>query len=255
MGARGTELARELADVVLSTDDYRQMVAAVEEGRLVRANVQRVLHYLLGTNAAEVWTVLGAAALGLPAPLNPLQLLWLNVVTDLAPALALAVEPRDPALMQQPPRDPAESMVSRPFLGRLLGESSVIALAGMAVYAVGLRRYGPGPTAQTMAFGSLVGAQLLHALLARVGNRPVTLAGGRPNGWLVAALGVSGALQAAALFFPPLRAALGGAALRLADLALMALAPLLATAAIEVERLIHDRPRARANGTVVSVSD
>jgi Ca2+-transporting ATPase len=239
MGERGTELARELADVVLSTDDFRQMVAAVEEGRLVRANVQRVLHYLLGSNAAEVWTVLAAVAAGLPAPLNPLQLLWLNLVTDLAPALALAVEPRDPTLMRQPPRDPAESIVSRPFLVRLLGESGVIALAGLAVYRLGLRRHGPGPAAQTMAFGSLVSAQLLHALLARVGSRPATLAGGRPNWWLGVALGVSAGLQAAALFFPPLRRALGGAPLGLSDLLALVAGPVLAAGAIEGERLVR----------------
>jgi Ca2+-transporting ATPase len=238
MGERGTELARELADVVLATDDFSQMVDAVEEGRLVRANVRRVLHYLLGTNAGEVWTVLGAVALGLPTPLNALQLLWLNVVTDVAPAFALAVEPRDPALMQQPPRDPSESMLSRSFLTRIVAESAPMALAALAVYGVGLRRYGPGPVAQTMAFASLVGAQLLHAPLARVGNRPATL-GGVPNRWLLAALGLSGGLQLAALFFPPLRLALGGAALRLADVLVAAAGSLAAIACLEGERLVR----------------
>src|SRR5581483_5956518 len=222
----------------LATDDFSQLVDAVEEGRLVRANVQRVLHYLLATNAAEVWAVLGATALGLPTPLNALQLLWLNIVTDVAPAFALAVEPRDPALMRQPPRDPNESMLARPFLARILGESAPMALAALAVYGVGLRRYGPGPAAQTMAFATLVGAQLLHAPLARVGHRPATL-GGRPNRWLLAALGLSGALQLAALFVPPLRLALGGAALRLADVIIAAAGALAAVGSLEGERLVR----------------
>jgi P-type Ca2+ transporter type 2C len=239
MGEQGTELARELADVVLSTDDFSQMVDAVEEGRLVRANVQRVLHYLLTTNASEVWTVLAATALGLSTPLNALQLLWLNVVTDVAPAFALAVEPRDPALMAQPPRDPKESIVARPFLARIVGESLPMALAALAVYGIGLRRYGPGPAAQTMAFATLVGSQLLHAPLARVGHRPATLGAHAPNRWLLGALGVSGALQLAALFVPPLRLALGGAALRLADLGIALAGALVAVGTLEAERVVR----------------
>ena len=94
MGERGTELARELADVVLSTDDFTQMVDAVEEGRLVRANVRRVLHYMLSTNASEIWVVAGAVAVGLPSPLTPLQLLWLNLVTDMAPGLGAGASSR-----------------------------------------------------------------------------------------------------------------------------------------------------------------
>jgi len=239
MGERGTELARELADVVLSTDDFAQIVDAVAEGRLVRANVRRVLHYLLGTNAAEVWVVIGATAVGLAAPLNALQLLWLNLVTDVAPAIALAVEPRDPSLMAQPPRDPREPIIPRPLAVRMLAESAVIALAALGVFGLGLRRYGPGPAAQTMAFATLVTAQLLHAPLARVGNRSALLTRGPGNRWLALALGVSGALQAAALFFPPLRAALGGAALGLADLLLAGGGALAAVGAIEAERLVR----------------
>ncbi len=255
MGERGTELSRELADVVLSTDDFGKMVDAVEEGRLVRANVRRVVHYLLATNAAEVWVVLGAVALGMPSPLSPLQLLWLNLVTDLAPALALAVEPRDPSLMQQPPRDPGESIVPPSMLRRIVGESAVIALAALGVYAVGVSRYGFGPAAQTMAFASLVGAQLLHAPLARTGSRPASLGGSAPNRWLVAGLGVSAALQLAALFVPGLRTVLGGAALGLTDLAVAALGALAAILAIEGHRLLrHNAPRGLLGAAAVAPS-
>src|SRR5688572_33152056 len=134
MGQRGSELARGLADVVLSTDDFAQMVDAVEEGRLVRANVQRVLHYLLSTNASEVWVVAGAVALGLPSPLTPLQLLWLNLVTDLAPGLGLAVEPRDGDLMARAPRDPSEPIIPWPMLRRIIAESGVIGVGALSAY-------------------------------------------------------------------------------------------------------------------------
>ncbi|HZO29551.1 MAG TPA: HAD-IC family P-type ATPase [Chloroflexota bacterium] len=246
MGQRGSELARGLADVVLSTDDFAQMVDAVEEGRLVRANVQRVLHYLLSTNASEIWVVAGAVAFGLPSPLTPLQLLWLNLVTDLAPGLALALEPRDPELMGQPPRDPKEKIVPGPMLRRILAESAAIAGGALGVYAIGISRYGIGPAAQSMAFASLLGSQLLHVGWARAGERPaLTGSHGRKNPYLPGAMGLSVALQGAALFFPPLRAALGGAPLALADVGIALAGAALPSIAIELSRFLgRHEPRA-----------
>jgi len=245
MGERGTELARELADVVLSTDDFSQMVKAVEEGRLVRENVRRVLHYMLSTNASEIWVVVGAVAIGLPSPLTPLQLLWLNLVTDIAPGLGLAVEPREPDLMQRPPRDPQEPIIPRPLYRRMIVESAVIAAGALAAYGVGVMRHGRGPLAQTLAFASLLGAQLLHVPLARAGDRPAT-AGGRPmNRPLLAGMALSAGLQLVALFFPPVRAVLGGVALPLADLGIAALGAALPIACIEIERIIRARGLAR----------
>jgi Ca2+-transporting ATPase len=239
MGHRGSELARGLADVVLSTDDFSQMVDAVEEGRLVRANVQRVLHYLLSTNASEVWVVAGAVALGLPSPLTPLQLLWINLVTDLAPGLAMALEPRDPDLMQQPPRHPKEPIVPGAMLRRILAESAVIAGGALGVYAIGIARHGLGPVAQSMAFASLLGSQLLHVGWARAGERPaLTGSRGRHNPYLAGAMGLSIVLQGAALFVPPLRAALGGAPLALLDLGIALAGAALPSIAIEVSRFL-----------------
>jgi len=239
MGERGSELARGLADVVLSTDDFSKMVDAVEEGRLVRANVQRVLHYLLSTNASEIWVVAGAVALGLPSPLTPLQLLWLNLVTDLAPGFAMALEPRDPDLMSQPPRDPKEPIVPGPMLRRILAESAAIAAGALAVYGIGVSRYGIGPTAQTMAFASLLGSQLLHVGWARAGERPaLTGSRGRKNPYLLPAMGLSVALQAAALFVPPLRTVLGGAPLGLLDIGIALAGAALPSIAIEASRFL-----------------
>jgi Ca2+-transporting ATPase len=236
MGQHGSELARELADVVLSTDDLGLMPDAVEEGRLVRANIRRVLHYLLTTNASEVWAVAGAVAAGLPSPLTPLQLLWLNLVTDLAPGLGLAMEPREPDLMSRPPRDPREAIVPRPLLQRILGESTAIAAGTLAAYVLGVLRHGRGPVAQSMAFASLVGAQLLHVPFARSGTEPVTR-GGRPrNRALTLGVTLSAALQLAALFVAPLRGALGGVELSLADLGIAALGAVVPLLAIEMHR-------------------
>ena len=239
MGERGSELARGLADVVLSTDDFSHMVDAVEEGRLVRANVQRVLHYLLSTNASEIWVVAGAVALGLPSPLTPLQLLWLNLVTDLAPGLAMALEPRDPDLMQQPPRNPKEAIVPAPLLRRILAESAAIAIGALGVYGIGMSRHGLGPTAQTMAFASLLGSQLLHVGWARAGEKPALTGNhGRRNPYLAGAMVLSVALQGAALFVPPLRTVLGGAPLALADIGIALAGAALPSLAVEISRFL-----------------
>jgi Ca2+-transporting ATPase len=245
MGERGTELARELADVVLSTDDFSRMVDAVEEGRLVRGNVRRVLHYMLSTNASEIWVVAGAVAIGLPSPLTPLQLLWLNLVTDLAPGLGLAVEPRDPGLMNQPPRDPKEPIIPTPLFRRILLESGLIAGGALAAYGVGILRHGLGPIAQTMAFASLLGAQLLHVPLARAGEGPASRDRRRPNKVLTIGMAISAGLQLLALFVPPVRAVLGSAALGLPDLGIAALAAIAPVALIELERRTRHEYTAR----------
>src|SRR5689334_11445720 len=100
---------------------------------------------MLSTNASEIWVVAGAVAAGLPSPLTALQLLWLNVVTDIAPGLGLAVEPREPGLMSQPPRDPKESIIPGPLLKRMLIESGVIAAGALGAYGIGIARHGLGP--------------------------------------------------------------------------------------------------------------
>ena len=244
MGESGTELARELADVVLSTDDLARFVDAVEEGRLLRCNVRRVLHYLLATNASEVWAVVGALVFGQASPLTPLQLLWLNMVGDFAPAIGLATEPAPPGLMRQPPRDPREPIVPRPLQRGLLGESLAISLGTLGAYGLGLLRHGPGPAARTMAFASLSGAQLLHVPLVRA-PRPAGEGDVPPNRALALAIGISALLQVAAVFFPPLRAALGGARIGLADAAISLLGSALPIAAIQGTRALQAPRRMR----------
>ncbi|MHB8991595.1 MAG: cation-translocating P-type ATPase, partial [Chloroflexota bacterium] len=236
MGQRGTELARELADVVLSTDDISRMVDAVEEGRLVRANVRRMLHYLLSTNGSEVWTVAVAVALGLPSPLTAGQLLWLNLISDLTPALGLATEPRDPDLMTHPPRDPKESIVPPSLRRRILGESTTLAAGSLAAYGLGTLRHGRGPAAQSMAFWSLAVADLLHVALARSGSRPALgyeRAISRP---LAIGVGISGLLQLGVLLLRPLQRLLGSSPLGVIDGLISLAAAAAPIAAIETQR-------------------
>jgi Ca2+-transporting ATPase len=240
MGVRGTELARELADVVLATDDFAQVVAAVEEGRLVRANVRRVVHFLLATNGSEVLVVLGAVAVGLPSPLAPIQLLWLNLATDLIPGVSLAMEPRDPDVMNQPPRDPREPILPRRMLARMGVESVLMAAGTLATYAAGILRYGIGLQAQSMAFLSLLGAQLLHVPMARAGERPASWRGYHKNRALMLGLAATLALQLA-IALPPLRALLLPTPLSPVDVVIAALGALIPPVLIELTRILESR--------------
>ena len=247
MGQRGTELARELADVVLSTDDFSRVVDAVEEGRLVRANVRRVLHYLLSTNASEVWAVAAAVAAGLPPPLTAGQLLWLNLISDLTPALGLAMEPHDPDLMRQPPRDPREPIIPSRLQRRILGESAAMAAGSLAAYALGILRHRPGPVAQTMAFWSLATSQLLLVPLARAGATPATRYERPVRRPLVVGVGISTLLQLGVLLVGSLRGLLGCTPLGPVDTLLSLVAAVTPVAAIEAQRLLGS-PRASARG-------
>jgi Ca2+-transporting ATPase len=138
--------------------------------------------------------------------------------------------------MRQPPRDPREPIIPRPLQRRILGESATIAAGALGAYALGIARHGRGPIAQTMAFGSLVGAQLLHVPLARAGASPATVGQWPRNRALAWGVGISAALQLVALFVPQVRALLGGAALGLTDLLIAGLGAILPILAIETDR-------------------
>jgi Ca2+-transporting ATPase len=221
MGARGTEVARELADVVLLDDNFGSIVGAVEQGRTIHTNVRKALRFLLSTNFSEILMTLGALALGFARPLTAIQLLWINLLSDVAPALALSVEPPDPDVMRRPPRNPAEPMLSRRALIETAGEGALIAATALGAYGIALARSGAGGPASTVAFSTLTAAQLLHALECRSETRS-GLSGLRGSPALVGAVGATLALQIAAVTVPPLRRLLGTAPLAMADWAIVA---------------------------------
>ena len=129
MGAGGTDMAREVADVVLVNDDLGAIVKAVEQGRSIRSNIGRALRFLLATNLSEILVTLGALALGGARPLSAIQFLWINLMSDVAPALALALEPADPRVMSRPPDDPSEPLLSRGVLAEIGVDAGVLAAA------------------------------------------------------------------------------------------------------------------------------
>ena len=140
MGGRGTDLAKEAADVILEDDRFPTIGVAIEEGRVILENVRKFVGYLFSCNLAEILVLLGAGLAGYPSALAPLQILWLNLLTDTAPALALAVEPGEREIMQRPPPDPRAAILPEAALWSAVGYAILIALTTLAAFAWGLRR-------------------------------------------------------------------------------------------------------------------
>ncbi|HYE34735.1 HAD-IC family P-type ATPase [Methylocaldum sp.] len=206
LGERGTEVARSVADVVLEDDNLHTMIAAVEQGRTIYANIRKSLRFLLSSNLSEIEIMLMGTAAGAGEVLNPMQLLWINLLTDILPGLGLALEPPEQDVLRQSPRDPAEPIIRRTDAFKLARESLVLTGGSMAVYGYSLTRYGLGPAASTNAFMTITLAQLLHAISCRSEHTSVFDKHKRPpNRLLNAALIGSAALQVGAAFLPPLR--------------------------------------------------
>ncbi|HUF22552.1 MAG TPA: cation-translocating P-type ATPase [Vicinamibacterales bacterium] len=203
MGRRGTDVAKEAAAIVLQDDRFGTVAAAVEEGRVIYTNIRKFVFYLFSCNLAEVLVLLGAGVAGLPLPLLPLQLLWLNMVTDTFPALALAMEPGDPDVMRQPPRSPKEAILSQSFLLGVLFYAALITAATLAAYLWALDN--APHAAVTMAFMTLSFAQVLHLGNARSAGAVVRPASIISNPWAIAGAGLAIGLQLLAIFYAPLR--------------------------------------------------
>ncbi len=223
MGQGGTDLAREVADMVLEEDNLETVIIAVRDGRTIHNNIRKTLRFLLATNFSEIAVMLIAVASGLPSPLNAMQLLWINLLSDIFPGLALAMEQPEPDILDRPPRAPGESIVKTEDFKRLAFESSTLSLGAMAAYGYGIARHGVGPLAGTMAFQSLTMGQLLHAISCRSENHSIFSGDRLPsNRYLNIALGGSFALQAMTFFVPGLRGFLGLAPIGLLDGAVIA---------------------------------
>jgi Ca2+-transporting ATPase len=202
MGITGTDVTKESSDMVLIDDNFASIVTAVEEGRGIYDNIQKFMHYLLSCNAGEVLVMFVAALVGWPAPLSAIQILWLNLVTDGLPALALGVEPPERDLMRRPPRPPHEPVIT-PARGLL------ILLHGLLVAAVTLVAFRLGGTAgaslaETRTFTFCVAAfsQLLFAVACRSDRHTAITLGFFRNPALLVAITVSALLQVTVVMLP-----------------------------------------------------
>ena len=230
MGGDGTDVAREVADIVLAGDDLAGILDGMRLGRATYANIRKVLRYLVSTNAAETFVMLGAALTNSGEPMTPMQLLWLNLISDPAPALALGLEPPEAGVLEQPPHDPQAPILSAIDFRHILREGAVMGSAALAGYYLA-----GGPSnpvrAGTIAFHGLTFAQLIHGLSCR--SETLGLAAERsrpPSPKLYATLAGSVALQVAAQVFPQTRSLLRLAPIGLSDI--LAIAGIAATSTV-----------------------
>jgi Ca2+-transporting ATPase len=203
MGGRGTDVARQTAAMVLTDDRFRTIATAVEEGRVIYDNIRKFVFYLFSCNVAEVFVLLGAGIAGMPTPLLPLQILWLNLVTDTFPALALALEPAEPNVMGRPPRSPDEAIVSRGFVRSIAFYALLITSVTLVAF-VWASRTGDHDRAVTISFMTLALAQLFHLGNARSRGPVLRPARAFANRWALASVPLVIGLQLLAVYFEPL---------------------------------------------------
>ncbi len=203
MGLRGTEVAKEAADIVLADDNFATILRAVEGGRTIYANIIKFVHLMFSKNLGAVLAIFVAIVIGWPLPLLPLPILWINLVTDIFPALALALEPTAPGVMQHPPRSPKAALLSRPFLVLIAWQGVMVAAIILAAYGWALSAYGGGAHAQTIALFAVVGVQLGHMFNCRSRTRSA-LEGLFSNGFVWGAAGIVIVLQLLAIWLSPL---------------------------------------------------
>ncbi|MGB7565693.1 MAG: cation-transporting P-type ATPase [Prochlorococcaceae cyanobacterium] len=245
MGITGTEVSKEASDMVLLDDNFATIVNAVEEGRLVYANIRRFVKYILGSNVGELITIASAPLLGMVgSPLSPLQILWMNLVTDGVPALALALEPGEEGLMQRPPAEPGESIFARGIGSYILRVGVVFAIITIVLMVYAFRAGSPW---KTMVFTTLCLAQMGHALAAR-SDLPLVQVNPFSNPWLIGAVVLTSALQMALLYVPALSNFFETTPLSLQELALCIGFSLLFFVYLELEKVWRLwRRRAHAN--------
>lgn len=223
MGASGTDFAQAMSDLVLKDDHPDGLLAAIAEGRTAYLNVKKAVRYLVATNVSELALMATSMVAGLPDPLDPMALLWTNLITDVSPAIALGLEPPEPDILARPPFPRSHALLDRADWKQVGLDGALLTAAGLAAYLYGLGRYGDSPRARTLAFNALTGAQLLYALSAR-SEAPLALFGKgrlRHNPWLSRTVVLSLGAQAATVLFPPLRRLLRTTPIGLVDAAVV----------------------------------
>jgi len=233
MGITGSDVTKETADMVLTDDNFASIVSAIEEGRVIYSNIRKFVFYLISCNIGEILIIFISMLVGLPIPLLPIQLLWLNLVTDGAPALALGLEKGDPDIMKRPPRPTREPVINKDMMFGIIAIPIADAIAVLGAFAMMLNRY-PGEvrTAQTVAFATLICSELLRAYTSRSEYYSVFSTNPLSNRWLVLATSVSFVLLLATMYLPFLRPVFDTVPLSVSDwlrmLPFMFIAPMVA---------------------------
>lgn len=244
MGITGTEVTKEASDMVLADDNFATIVAAIQEGRAIYDNVKKYLSYLLSCNVGEILIMFVASLMGLPLPLTAIQILWVNLVTDGLPAIALGVDPAEPDIMVRPPRHPEESVFTLP-VKVLIGVVSVLMTMGIIpVFSAVLPREGL-VKAQTMAFTMMTMFEMFNAFNCRSQRYSIFKVGVFGNPWLILAVISSILLQAAVVYLPFLQSIFGTAALDPGDWLLITAVSSSALIVVEVGKWTAGRGKER----------
>jgi Ca2+-transporting ATPase len=248
MGITGTDVTKEVSDMVITDDNFASIVAAVEEGRGVYDNIRKFVHYLLSCNAGEIMVMFVSSLAGWPAPLIPVQILWVNLVTDGLPALALGVEPVDPDVMERPPRPPNEHVVTKRRAFLMLAQGSFIAMCSLLAFTLVLFVENEGiGRARTAAFIVLSCSQLFHSFNCRNFTESLFKIGVFTNKKLILATGISFLLQMAVVYVPFLQRVFKTEALGLFDWLLVIIISSFPLWAMEVFKKVRKGIRAQGN--------
>jgi P-type Ca2+ transporter type 2C len=202
MGIRGTEVAKEASDMILTDDRFSTIVDAVREGRVIFDNIEKFIYFLFSCNFIEIMVIFVAIAIGAPMPLLALQILWLNLVVDVLPAMSLAWEPGESGVMKRKPRNPKKALVNRSFLIKVLGNGALIGLGALTPFVVSLWLGMDETIARTIAFSTMAFGQLLHIFNVREKDSFGFDKALLKNPFLLASLVVSALLQLLVIYLP-----------------------------------------------------
>jgi Ca2+-transporting ATPase len=239
MGVTGTDVAKEASAMILLDDNFATIVRAVREGRRIYDNIRRFVRYAVTTNSGEIWTMFLAPLCGLPVPLLPIQLLWINLVTDGLPGLALTAEPEEARIMRRPPRPPQESIFARGLGGHVLWVGPLMAALVLGTQAWSLAS--ASSHWQTMVFTVLCLSQLAHVLAIRSERESLFSQGVLSNLPLFGAVALTFVLQMATIYIPTLNRIFRTAPLSAAELAAALVIPALVFLAVELEKWLKRR--------------
>jgi Ca2+-transporting ATPase len=239
MGQKGTEVAREASDMVLMDDNFASIVYAVREGRRIFDNIRKFIKYTMTSNAGEVWVLFLAPFLGLPLPLVPVQILWINLVTDGLPGLAMSLEQQEKNIMQRPPRPPEESIFAHGMWQHILWVGLLIAALSLGAQAWAW--HGGSDNWQTIVFTVLTFSQLVHALVIRSETESLLSIGLFSNPQLLFAILLTVVLQLIVIYVPFFNAVFKTSPLDWQELLVCFLLPLVVFVLVEFEKLAARR--------------
>lgn len=238
MGITGTEVSKDAASMILADDNFATIIKAVANGRNVYRNIKNAIQFLLSGNMAGILCVLYTSLLALPLPFAPVHLLFINLITDSLPAIAIGMEPPEEGLLKEPPRNPKEGILTMSFIRDILVQGGLIAAATMWAYTTGLHEGGPG-RACTMAFSTLTLARLFHGFNCRSAHSIIRLGLGS-NLYSVMAFQLGVVLLAAVLFVPGLQIMFAAADLSLSQLSTIVAAAFLPTLVIQIHKILKE---------------